>query len=415
MAENITLSTPANLQNETSAIGVWTANNSAITSAFVDCLSRSGTQPNTMGAPLDMNNNPILNLPPPASLTSPLRLTDLTTINPNITVPPTGTSGAVVPFLNGNNTWSGNQIFTAGMTSQTSFAAGTFGIGFASMSVGTATANASINLQNTAGTGQFSIGGDNFSANRITLACGANLMYFIGNNYMFADRTGLTPSAPGGFLSLNMDSSVTGSAIWFRTLGVSYGDIYNTTSGLFLNCPTAANIQFQVNNQSIAGVNSSGIFIGQNGVIGGLLALEGATSGVAQLTVTATGGTMNINSTGCSADTSGNFVASSVGIGNNIFYTNAPVTYTGTTGTITSMTSILNPSGAFTATLPSASTFIGRWLYIKNIAVQTVTSASSNVVPLAGGAASTALLSNVAGKWAILQSDGTNWNIMAAN
>jgi len=49
---------------------------------------------------------------------------------------------------------------------------------------------------------------------------------------------------------------------------------------------------------------------------------------------------------------------------------------------------------------------------IKNIQAQTVDSASSNVVPLAGGAAGTAILSANAGRWATLVSDGTNWVVM---
>jgi hypothetical protein len=44
-----------------------------------------------------------------------------------------------------------------------------------------------------------------------------------------------------------------------------------------------------------------------------------------------------------------------------------------------------------------------------------LTSASSNVVPLAGGAAGTAILSATAGAWATLVSDGTNWIVMAGS
>lgn len=92
-----------------------------------------------------------------------------------------------------------------------------------------------------------------------------------------------------------------------------------------------------------------------------------------------------------------------------------PVTYTGTTGTLLAGPSIINASGAFIATLPAAAANPSVWLFIKSVASQTITSASSNVIPLAGGAAGTALLSNTAGKWAFLLSDGTDWNIMASN
>lgn len=76
---------------------------------------------------------------------------------------------------------------------------------------------------------------------------------------------------------------------------------------------------------------------------------------------------------------------------------------------------IFNGSGSITLTLQAASSYSGRILHVKTIAAQAVVSASSNVVPLVGGAASTAILSGTAGKWATLQSDGTNWIIMAAN
>lgn len=75
---------------------------------------------------------------------------------------------------------------------------------------------------------------------------------------------------------------------------------------------------------------------------------------------------------------------------------------------------ICNGSASITATLPAASSWVGRKVRVKTIAAYTVISASSNVVPLAGGAAGTAILAATAGKWAELVSDGTNWIIMAA-
>ena len=74
---------------------------------------------------------------------------------------------------------------------------------------------------------------------------------------------------------------------------------------------------------------------------------------------------------------------------------------------------ICNGTATITATFPAASSWSGRKVRIKTIAAYTVISASSNVVPLAGGAAGTAILAATAGKWAELVSDGTNWVIMA--
>jgi len=76
---------------------------------------------------------------------------------------------------------------------------------------------------------------------------------------------------------------------------------------------------------------------------------------------------------------------------------------------------ICNGSASITATLPAASGWVGRKVRFKTIAAFTVVSASSNVVPLAGGAAGTAILAATAGKYAELVSDGTNWVVMAGN
>jgi polygalacturonase len=94
-----------------------------------------------------------------------------------------------------------------------------------------------------------------------------------------------------------------------------------------------------------------------------------------------------------------------------------PVTQTGTTYTVaaTDVSLIFNGSASTTVTLPTASSYSGRIIVLKTVAAFTVVSASSNVVPLAGGAAGTAILAATAGKFAYLQSDGTNWITMMAN
>ena len=76
---------------------------------------------------------------------------------------------------------------------------------------------------------------------------------------------------------------------------------------------------------------------------------------------------------------------------------------------------INNKSGSTcTVTLPAASAWPGRAVTFKNLQLQTLVSASSNVVPLIGGAAGTAILPGLVGAWATLVSDGTNWVIMAS-
>jgi hypothetical protein len=110
MSDKITLTNLVNLQNETTAVNAINANNTVLTTALDNTVSRDGTSPNTMGAVLDMNSNQIINLPAPSTVNSPARLLDVTT-NPTIVVPGTGTSGHVVPFLDGTNTWSGSNTF----------------------------------------------------------------------------------------------------------------------------------------------------------------------------------------------------------------------------------------------------------------------------------------------------------------
>lgn len=76
---------------------------------------------------------------------------------------------------------------------------------------------------------------------------------------------------------------------------------------------------------------------------------------------------------------------------------------------------IVTGSASVTVTLPSAAASSGRWISITNRAAFTVVSASANVIPKAGGAASTAICAATAGTWAVLQSDGTNWQIMSGS
>lgn len=97
--------------------------------------------------------------------------------------------------------------------------------------------------------------------------------------------------------------------------------------------------------------------------------------------------------------------------------TDAPVTKTADFTVADSESMLINnkSGSACTVTLPAAASWTGRRLVIKTVQAQAVNSASSNVVPRAGGAAGTAILTNTAGNWAELVSDGTNWVIMAGS
>ena len=94
----------------------------------------------------------------------------------------------------------------------------------------------------------------------------------------------------------------------------------------------------------------------------------------------------------------------------------APQSITAATYTATSTdSSLIFSTTNNTLTLPTASTCSGRVLYVKNISANSVVSASTNVVPLGSASTGTAILAATAGKFAMLQSDGTNWVIMMAN
>lgn len=98
-------------------------------------------------------------------------------------------------------------------------------------------------------------------------------------------------------------------------------------------------------------------------------------------------------------------------------FTTAPVTKTADFTVADTETVIINnkSGSACSATLPSAALNSGRILLMKTTQAQALNSASSNVVPKAGGAASTAIATGTAGNWALMVSDGTNWVVMAGS
>ena len=99
---------------------------------------------------------------------------------------------------------------------------------------------------------------------------------------------------------------------------------------------------------------------------------------------------------------------------NGSFAINAPVTVTTNYTVAANVTFVINNRAASnTLTLPTPASNTGRVLFVSTIQAQTVVSASSNVVPREGGAASTAILPNTDGAWSMLVCDGTNWIEMA--
>ena len=108
----------------------------------------------------------------------------------------------------------------------------------------------------------------------------------------------------------------------------------------------------------------------------------------------------------------GNGTAISAAVVNTDYFApSAPVTKTANFSVAdTDVWLINNKTGSTcTATLPAASSWTGRVLRFQNYQVQAVVSASSNVVPLTGGAAGTSILLASSGDAATLVSDGSNW------
>lgn len=120
----ITLNDVGNLIDATTAKNTINANSDVIEAAFDNTLSRDGSNPNQMGADLDMNGKQILNLPNPRSGLSPLRLQDLATFNGGgtiATVPSGGVYGQALTKDSNTNFdigWN-NVLPTGGSKNQT--------------------------------------------------------------------------------------------------------------------------------------------------------------------------------------------------------------------------------------------------------------------------------------------------------
>jgi hypothetical protein len=203
----------------------------------------------------------------------------------------------------------------------------------------------------------------------------------------------------GGNGSLQLFSETYG---WLSTIAAAdhgaTGAIYaNTAVGSFV---LANNFYINTSNQPIA--KTTGVSTGYK---------QNTAGHTWTVNASALFGAVVTETTGMNLDLDANLkLAGSIG-------TKPPVLTTASTYTVLAgdASLVANFAGTSTYTLPSAATYPGRILNLKTIQAQAVVSASSNVSPLAGGSAGTAILSATAGKWAMLQSDGTNWVVMAGN
>ncbi len=120
----IVLNNVVSLIDATTAATTINGNNTTVTTAFDNTLSRDGTQPNQMLSNLDLNSFQIINLPPPLTNQSPLRLQDLTNFLGTGTVtlfPVGGTTNQILTKLSNvdyNVGWAGlsTSSFVNGVT-----------------------------------------------------------------------------------------------------------------------------------------------------------------------------------------------------------------------------------------------------------------------------------------------------------
>ncbi len=129
------------------------------------------------------------------------------------------------------------------------------------------------------------------------------------------------------------------------------------------------------------------------------------------LTFTNTTGTALATLAGSTVNLGGSLVV------DQAFTTAPPVTVTAASYVVplAAYTIIYNGAAASTFTLPLAATSTGRIIQIVSHVAYTVSSATANVVLLTSTTPGTAILPATAGTWAELQSDGTNWDIIAGN
>lgn len=213
-----------------------------------------------------------------------------------------------------------------------------------------------------------------------------------------ASSAGSTPGA------LRISTTPSASTTLVERMRITNGGVLYVGNGDVAASPTSSSIRATGG----SGTNIAGASIG---VYGGAGTGTGVGGNVSVYTALAggSGSSANAQTERVRVDQNGFVTLQSGSLGRG-----APVT-TAVNLTVATTTTWIICTAAVVLTLPTASAWTGREITVKNTAAAAVTSASSNVVPIGGGAAGTAILAATAGKFATLVSDGTNWVIMAAN
>jgi hypothetical protein len=365
----------------------------------------------------------------------------------------TGTSGGTVPLLNGNNTYSGTSLFTGGVPT---LANGDAAIAASATLGGIFTGQGSTNditLENKSGTSVCTV-----ATGTTTLNCTA-LQGPIGGGtastgafttLTASNTVTLSPASANVAISPTGSGAVTISPVGALTISPTAASTINNTSigattastGKFTTLTDTALTTAGVVLTSAVGLLSSSATLPAAefpALTGDVTTTAGSyattVAAIRGVTVSGTTGTTNVvfsaSPSIASPTLTGTITAAAANFSGSVAV--GTTTAAATTLTVAGPISLNEPAAAYTLahaiaatdsslifagtasiteTLPTASSYPGRILYMANNAAFTVISNASNVVPQTSSTAGTAILPATAGAWAMLQSNGTNWVIM---
>ena len=256
-----------------------------------------------------------------------------------------------------------------------------------------------------------------------TLSVSNNLN--IDSGVLFVDtssnKVGVNTTSPTSSLTVSGSANITGN---LNSTGVLY---VNTSGNVGINKPFPAVELDVVGNAAISGiltVDTSTLVVAANNKVGIRTvapAVELDVTGATNIS-----GDLSVDTNVLKVDTSNNFVginktptlqldvSGTVSV-NGPLQRNAPVTKSTDFSVASTENWIIVDNGATTTvTLPTASSWTGREIMMKTIQTGAVDSNAVNIVSISGVSTSS-ILTNTAGKWATLVSNGTDWEIMAGN
>lgn len=208
---------------------------------------------------------------------------------------------------------------------------------------------------------------------------------FTGNIIKDTAKSGLYIGSQGG-LSTSVDMTATGNKVENASNGSS-----GTYSAIQVGTSSESTTKIVLNANTVTGTNHRYAIQTASGVTGSQFWLGPMTAGT--LGMWSDSGTTNCFNADCA-------------------YTSVTANYTMLeTDTFISF----GCAASCTLTLLDPATHKSRNVCVRTTAAQTVVSASSNVIAIAGGAAGTAILAATAGKFACLQSNGSFWITKSAN